>query len=76
MPPALVRHFPIEADQACSLTFFADVGGPGPQIAYDDAELSYRRACVGRLFFRIPGGVQYGQHWLNIKFAGSSVVVT
>jgi hypothetical protein len=24
---------------------------------------------VGRLFFKIPGGIAYGQYWLNVKFA-------
>ena len=34
-----------------------------------------QRACVGRLFFKIPGGIKYGQHWLNVKFAKSLVRV-
>ena len=34
-------------------------------------DLSNDRACVGRLYFRIPGGITYGQHWLNVKFQNS-----
>ena len=34
-------------------------------------DLSSDRACVGRLFFRIPGGIAYGQYWLNVKFEKS-----
>ena len=30
------------------------------------------RACLGRLRFQIPGGIAYGQHWLNIKFEKAS----
>ena len=38
-------------------------------------DLSNDRACVGRLYFRIPGGITYGQHWLNVKFQNSLVRV-
>ena len=34
-----------------------------------------RARCLGRLFFKIPGGIKYGQHWLNIKFEKSLVRV-
>ena len=70
-----INYFPVEADQACSLQFFADIGGPGRQLAFDETELTWRRACFGRLFFRVPGGIQTGQHWLNISFANSSLQV-
>ena len=30
--------------------------------------LTNRRACVGRLFFQIPGGINHGQYFLNVKF--------
>jgi hypothetical protein len=51
--------------------------GPGSanSMSYDQVELSPDRACVGRLFFKIPGGIQHGQHWLVVKFAGSQVEV-
>ena len=29
----------------------------------------------GRLFFRVPGGITYGQHWLNVKFPKSLIRV-
>jgi hypothetical protein len=38
-------------------------------------DLSSDRACVGRLYFKIPGGIAYGQHWLNVKFQNSVVRV-
>ena len=34
-----------------------------------------QRACLGRLYFPVPGGITYGQHWLNVKFANSVVRV-
>ena len=30
---------------------------------------------MGRLFFHVPGGIAYGQHWLNVKLAKSVVRV-
>ena len=44
-------------------------------MAYDEVELSTTRACLGRLYFRVPGGIAYGQHWLNVKFEKSLVRV-
>ena len=41
----------------------------------DDIELSSSRACLGRLFFQIPGGIKYGQYFLNVKFEKSVVRV-
>ena len=38
-------------------------------------ELNANRACVGRIYFKVPGGIKYGQHWLNVKFPTSLVRV-
>jgi len=66
-----VNYFPPKANQPCALRFFAPAG----QIAFDQVDLSEQRACFGKLYFRIPGGIQTGQHWLNVKFASSEVQV-
>ena len=44
-------------------------------LPLDEMELTSDRACVGRLYFHVPGGITYGQHWLNVKFAQSVVRV-
>ncbi len=54
-------------------TFFPDLTSRA--LPVDEVELSNQRACLGRLYFKIPGGVAYGQHWLNVKFAQSLVRV-
>jgi hypothetical protein len=61
-----IDYFPTKASQACRIGFFADLSGPAR--AWDVVELTDRRACAGRLFFKIPGGITYGQHFLNVKF--------
>ena len=61
-----INYFPPGATRACRIGFFADLQGRA--MAYDQVELSSDRACLGRLYFPVEGGIQYGQHWLNVKF--------
>lgn len=68
-----INYFPPTANRACALTFFTDLDQR--VMPRDEAELSSDRACLGRLYFKVPGGIQYGQHWLNVKFAQSLVRV-
>jgi len=68
-----INYFPPSAHRACRIGFFAPLEVPA--TAWDNVELSSERGCLGRLFFKIPGGITYGQHWLNIKFEKSLVRV-
>jgi hypothetical protein len=68
-----IAYFPPGASDACRIGFFSEISSR--TVAYDDVELSPRRACLGRLYFKIPGGIKYGQHWLNVKFQQSLVKV-
>ncbi len=42
----------------------------GRQVDFSD-----QMACLGRLYFKVPGGVAYGQYWLNVKFPKSPIRV-
>jgi hypothetical protein len=68
-----INYFPPRASRACAILFFPDLGSRA--LPYDQVDLSRDRACLGRLYFRIPGGIAYGQHWLNVKFQNSVVRV-
>jgi hypothetical protein len=68
-----INYFPPRASRPCALTFFTDV--TSRVLPLDTIELSPDRACLGRLYFHVPGGIKYGQHWLNVKFAQSLVRV-
>ena len=68
-----INYFPPSATRACALTFFPDLTSRA--LPVDDIELSNQRACLGRLYFKVPGGITYGQHWLNVKFEKSVVRV-
>ncbi|KAA0255465.1 MAG: hypothetical protein EDX89_05210 [Acidobacteria bacterium] len=70
-----LNYFPVEANRACAMQFFADSGGGPGRLAYDEVELSHNRACVGRLYFKVPGGIKIGQHWLVVQLASSRLEV-
>ena len=68
-----INYFPPMASHACRIGFFSDLDQRA--MPYDQVELSNTRACLGRLYFHIPGGMKYGQYWLNVKFEKSVVRV-
>jgi hypothetical protein len=68
-----INSFPPSATRACALQFFPDLESRA--LPFDEVELSNTRACLGRLYFKVPGGITYGQHWLNVKFEKSLVRV-
>jgi hypothetical protein len=68
-----INYFPPLANQACRIGFFAELAQRA--MAWDEVELSPTRACLGKLYFPIPGGIKYGQYWLNVKFEKSLIRV-
>jgi hypothetical protein len=65
-----INYFPVRASRGCAILFFPELGSRA--LPYDVVDLSND---VGRLYFKIPGGIAYGQHWLNVKFEKSLVRV-
>ncbi|MGB5388574.1 MAG: hypothetical protein WBP10_00185 [Thermoanaerobaculia bacterium] len=70
-----INYFPPGANNPCRIGFFATTTGRQTALAYDEVELDSTRACVGRLFFHVPGGIQLGNYNLDVKFADSVVKV-
>jgi hypothetical protein len=68
-----INYFPPMASRACRIGFFSDLDQRA--MPFDQVELSNTRACLGRLYFHIPGGIAYGQYWLNVKFEQSVIRV-
>ena len=66
-----INYFPPTVRDGCRLGFFSEMSSR--TIAYDEVELSPTRGCLGRLYFKIPGGLKYGQHFLNVQFKESLV---
>jgi hypothetical protein len=70
-----INYFPVQANQPCVIGFFSDPTNRVRSIAFDQVELSSNRACMGRLFFKVPGQIQTGQHYLLVKFDNSMIEV-
>jgi hypothetical protein len=71
-----INYFPASADSPCSLTLFTEPGVPTAEaMARDEVELSHNRACVGRLYFHVPGGIKLGNYNFDVKFENSIVKV-
>ena len=68
-----INYFPPSAHDACRIGFFAPLESRA--MPWDEVELSTNRACLGRIYFKVPGGIAYGQHWLNVKFEKSLIRV-
>lgn len=70
-----INYFPPQTSRACPLSFFTGPIPGAPRLAREKTELNESRACGGRLFFKIPGGVQLGTYNLNVKFKNSTIRV-
>lgn len=70
-----INYFPVQANKPCVIGFFSDPAAAVRTISYDQVDLSSNRACLGRLFFKVPGKIQTGQHYLVVKFENSVVEV-
>jgi hypothetical protein len=68
-----INYFPPDATIPCRLGFFADAAQAGRTLAYDQVSLNSRRACVGRLYFQVPGGIKLGLYNLDVQFEGGVV---
>ncbi len=68
-----INYFPPGTNQPCRIGFFTSTSQPNRGPVYDFVELSWERACVGRLYFQVPGGIQYGRYFLDVKFDDSAV---
>lgn len=67
-----IDYFPPMASQSCRIGFFSNSGGP---MAWDEVELSSNRACLGEMYFKVPGGIKRGQYFLNVQFKDSLIRV-
>jgi hypothetical protein len=68
-----INYFPPGTNQPCRIGFFTSTAQPNRGQAWETVELSWQRACVGRVYFRVPGGIQYGRYFLDVQFDGSAV---
>lgn len=70
-----INYFPPTANLPCTIQMFATPGMAGRRLAYDEVELSKNRACVGRLYFQVPGGIELGNYNFDVRIAGDIIKV-
>ncbi len=70
-----LNYLPKAARYLCRVGFFSDTAQRSPTLTYDSVSLDWRHACFGRLFFHVPGGIQYGQYFLQVRFPNSVIRV-
>jgi len=68
-----INYFPPWTHRANRLGFFSDLGSRA--MPWDQVEVTNSSACMGQLYFHIPGGTKLGQYFLNVKFPQSVVRV-
>jgi hypothetical protein len=70
-----INYFPPGTDRPCRIGFFTDLAHPGRGPAFDQVELDSNGACIGRVYFHVPGGIQLGNYNFDVKFADSVLKV-
>jgi len=68
-----INYFPAGVTRPCRIGFFSDLDKK--TLSFDKVELNSLNGCLGRIYFKVPGGIQVGQHWLVVQFAESIVEV-
>jgi hypothetical protein len=68
-----INYFPPWTHGVNRLGFFSDLDSRA--MPWDQTDVTNDRACMGQLYFHVPGGTKYGQYWLNVKFAQSALRV-
>lgn len=64
-----LNYFPPDREP-CDVRFFVT---PGAGVSFDEVVMNDRRACVGRLFFSVPGGIQAGRWVFGIDLPESEI---
>jgi hypothetical protein len=63
-----LNYLPPRANIPCRIGFFSDASAPARGLSFSQFSMTPNSACGGRLYWIIPGGIQYGRHFLNIQF--------
>ncbi len=70
-----LNYLPKRANMPCRIGFFSDASTPARGLTYTQFSMNPDSACGGRLYWVIPDGIKYGQHFLNIQLPGQVMKV-
>jgi hypothetical protein len=68
-------YLPSTATTPCAMRFFSDLSGKSRQLSFDQLELGSNTRCFGRIYFRLPDGIQLGQYFFNVQLRDTTVRV-
>jgi len=64
-----LEYFPPSREE-CSIQFFV---APGGGVAFDEVTVNDLRGCFGKMFFKVPGGIQAGRWTFGIDLPESEI---
>jgi len=70
-----INYFPVGRNRPCRIGFFGNMDQRVGNLSFDEVELDDQSACMGRIYFQVPDGIQYGQYNFDVQFAESIVRV-
>lgn len=70
-----LNYLPKQASMPCRIGFFSDTSNPDRGLTYAQVSMNADSFCGGRLYWIIPDGIKYGQHYLNIQIPGQVMTV-
>ena len=70
-----INYFPAGVTKPCRIGFFSDPAQTMRGLAFDQVDLNSLSACVGKVFFHVPGGIQLGNYNVDVVFKDSIVRV-
>ena len=62
-----LNYLPTQANMPCRIGFFSDPSTPTRGLTFTQFSMNPSSFCAGRLYWHIPDGIEYGQHYLNIQ---------
>ena len=70
-----INYFPNGRTRPCRIGFFGNMDQRVGNLSFDEVTLDDRSACMGRVYFQVPDGIQYGQYNFDVQFADCIVRV-
>ncbi len=70
-----INYFPNGRTRPCRIGFFGNMDQRVGNLSFDEVTVDDRSACMGRVYFQVPEGIQLGQYNFDVQFAESIVRV-
>ncbi len=70
-----LAYLPPRADIPCRIGFFSDLANPQRGMTWDEFSMNSQSFCAGRLYFHVPGGIQYGRYFVEIDLPEGEIAL-